>query len=433
MGLVGMLTGAAPPGLDAVHAGDDAWERGARRDARAHWILAAESTHPAVGMMAEARLLQVSGTAGLLTHGPRLDEHRARCPEEQAWCALAAVDVDVFLSRVGLPGDGLDARDRWTALEARLEPDAAPDLRGAVARRRAWLGDGQQPPRPPSPGLGTWTLGIAPFGATGLGLGGALVLAHPDVGLRGGRLSASVGGTSTGSARGQLSYDSPGSVWWHGQVQAARYRGVVLTGPLADARWSWRTLTVDLGPGLRRAAGSVWLGPSLLLDDAPGAPVTRGAGAMLGGLVQGSRWASSVDVRGVMGDYTLATGTAHVTLRAPSERWLGQLSVTPTHASDGCPLWRQPGWGGGVVLRHGAWQSLRYPVLSGAVAELRTRPLGRLQAGMFGEAAWGGQWAGGVGAGLSVRLPPSPQSALRVNVAWGSLGLGVSTGWGRSF
>ncbi|MBO83961.1 MAG: hypothetical protein CL927_01265 [Deltaproteobacteria bacterium] len=425
--------GAAPPGLDAVHAGDDAWQHGARRDAREHWLRAAASTHPAVGMMAEARLLQVSGTAGLLTHGPRLDEHRTRCPEAQSWCALAAVDVAVFLPRVGLGDAGLDVQSRWSAMEARLDPDPDPDLRAAVDRRRVWLGDEAEQPRPPSSGPGTWTLGLAPFGATGLGVGGAVVFAHPDVGLRGGRLHASVGATAAGSVRGQLAYDSPGSVWWHGQTQVARYRSVALSGAAATSRWSWRTVTVGAGPGLRRASSSVWLGPALLLDDAPGASVTRAVGAMMGGRTQHARWASSVDVRGVTGDYTLATGTAHVVMRSRSERLVGRLSVAPTHASSDCPLWRMPGWGGGVVLRHGGWQSLRNPVLSGAVAELRTRPIGRVQAAMFSEAAWGGQWVVGGGAGVSVRLPPNPQSALRVDVAWGSLGLGVSTGWGRYF
>lgn len=429
--LAAMLLGAAPPGLDAVHAGDDAWDRGDRREARLQWEAAAASTHPAVGVMAEARLLQVSGTVGLVTHGPRLDAHQARCPAEQPWCVLAGVDAAVFLARVGLADERSTARARLAALENASESD--PALLAAIQRRRRWVGTGEGTGEPPALGPGTWMAGLAPFGATGLGVGGAVMFTHPDVGLRGGHLRASVGGTTTGSVRAQAAYDAPGSVWWHAHLLGARYRGVALSETDTAAQWSWRTLTAGAGPGLRRTTHSIWAGPTVLLDDAASVGVTRSVGGALGAQVRFGRWASSIDGHGVTGDYTLCTGTGGVQLQSTSHRARVRLSVAPTLATAGTPLWRTPGWGGGVVLRHGGWQSLRHPVLTGTVAEVRTRPLGRFQGALYGEAAWGGQWVGGVGTGMVVRLPPSPRDALRVDVAWGTLGWGVSTGWGRDF
>ena len=427
------LLGAAPPGFEALTAGDDAWDAGLRADARRHWLEAADSAHPAVGAMAEARLLQVSGTPGLIVHGPRLDAHLARCPAAQPWCGLARVDAQLFQTRVGLPGRLDDAQTWLAALETApaLPEDAV--LVGAVARRRQWLGGTGAAPRPPVLGPGTWVVGVAPFGATGLGAGGAVVFSSPDVAHRGGRMHATVGATLGGSVRGLAAYDSPGRVWGHGLLQAGRYQGVVLAEAAPETRWSWRTLTATAGPGLRGEAGSIWVGPTLLMDEAPGTSRTTSGGGALGLDVGRSRWRTSVDAQAVGGDYTLATGTAHLVLRTASARALGRLSVAPTVASAEGPLWRTPGWGGGVVLRHGSWQSLRSPVLAGAVAELRARPIGRFEAGVFAEAAVGDRLVGGVGTGLAVQLPPSPRDVLRVDVAWGSLGLGVSTGWGRFF
>ena len=42
-------------------------------------------------------------------------------------------------------------------------------------------------------------------------------------------------------------------------------------------------------------------------------------------------------------------------------------------------------------------------------------------------------WHGGAGLGLRLRLPPRPNNTVRLDVAFGDGGLGISAGWGEAF
>jgi len=429
---VGLL-GAAPPDYEQVRAGDAAWDDKERRTAREHWEKAAASPHPAVAAMAELRLLQISGTSGLITHGIRIEKQRLRCPVKEPWCLLAEVDRQFFLGRVGMPHERQLGLSYLAQLEQSPSLSNDPLLRAAVEQRRAWIGTAEEPGTPPKTGPGTWTIGISPLGATGLGGGAAMNIYHPDVGLRGGRLSVGVGATNRGTLRGSFSYNAPGRVWWHTGVRAARYERVVLSTESRSSTESWGTLTAEVGPGLRKQWGAFWLGPALLRDAGETTTPQTGVGLELWARARWGPTRSSLRLLAAAGNYQIATGTGHVTLMSPTSRSLVRLSVAPTVASPEAPVWRIPGWGGGVVLKHGSWESLRHPVLSGISGEVRSPKLGRFQGAVYGEGALGDRPVAGAGAALMVGLPPSPQNALRLDVAWGSLGLGISTGWSRSF
>jgi hypothetical protein len=242
-----------------------------------------------------------------------------------------------------------------------------------------------------------------------------------------------VGATNRGALQGSFSYNAPGRVWWHTGVRAARYDRVVLSTETTSSTESWGTLTAEIGPGLREQWGAVWLGPALIRDAGETTTPQTGVGLELGARARWGPTRSSLRLLAATGSYQIATGTGHVSLVAPTSRALVRLSMAPTVASPDAPVWRIPGWGGGVVLKHGSWESLRHPLLTGIHGEVRSPRAGRFRAALYGEGALGGQPVAGVGAGLMVGLPPSPQDALRLDVAWGTLGLGISTGWGRSF
>ena len=428
-----VLLGAAPPDYTQIEAGDVAWDGKDRRTARDQWRAAAESPHPAVAIMAELRLLQVSGSLGLVVHGVRVESLRLRCPDGEPWCELAEVDRQVFLRQVGMPHSPALAHTKLAELEQSAGLVEDPVLRAAVAERRHWLGTVEEPGTPPIAGPGTWTIGVSPLGATGLGGGATISLDHPDVALRGGRLSLGVGATTRGNLQGHFSYNAPGRVWWHAGVRAHRYEKVVLSTAEASSTESWQTLTAEMGPGLRAPWGALWAGPALLRDTGETTVAQTAGGMELGARATWGPTRSTLRLYAATGDYQLATGTGHISLVAPGRRAVLRLSMAPTLVSDEAPVWRIPGWGGGVVLKHGSWQSLRHPLLTGTHAELRTPRWRRFQAALYGEAATGDRLVAGVGAGLMVGLPPSPQNPLRVDVAWGTLGWGVSTGWGRSF
>lgn len=427
------LLGAAPPGFDRVEAGDAAWDDNDRRAAREHWREASTSPSEAVAAMAELRLLQVSGSPGLVLHWIRMQSQRAACSSEDVWCLLVEVDRQLFLSRVGLPHNRRSALAELDRLEQAPQVAADPSLREAVTRRRTWLGTADQPGMPPRTGPGTWTVGVSPLGSTGLGGGAAVGFSNPDVGLRGGRLSVRVGATNRGNLLGSIAYNAPGRFWWHGAVRASRYERVMLATAGETATESWKTLTAEVGPGLRGPKASIWLGPVLLSDAGANAGAQTSGGVEVSARTRLGPSRSSFRMVAAAGDYRLATGLAQVRVAPSSGRVAVRLAAAPTAASPEAPAWRVPGWGGGVVLRHGSWQSLRHPLLAGATVELRTPRAGPFQATVYGEGAVGGQPVAGFGTGLLVGLPPSPQNPFRVDVAWGSLGLGISTGWGRAF
>jgi hypothetical protein len=427
------LLGAAPAGYDQIIEGDAAWDAKNRQAARQHWRAASASPSPAVAAMAELRLLQISGTTGLVAHGVRMELVRLRCTEGTPWCRLAEVDRQLFLQRVGLPHLRRLALNQLAELEGSPAMVEDESLRDAVALRRTWLGTADAPGSPPRPGPGTWTIGVSPLGATGLGGGVSLNFNHPDVALRGGRLSVSMGATTRGNLHGSLSYNSPGRIWWHTGVRTARYERVLLSTASGTTTESWQTLTAEVGPGLRKPWGAFWVGPALVRDAGATTPAQTSGGLEVGARARWGPSRSRLRLLAVAGDYRIASGTGHVSLVTPANRASVRLSLAPTAASPATPAWRIPGWGGGVVLKHGSWQSLRDPLLTGISAEVRSPRVGRFQVATYGEGAMGDRLVGGIGAGLLVGLPPSPQNALRVDAAWGTLGLGISTGWGRAF
>ncbi len=416
-GVVAMLQlGAAPAPLSYIEAGDAEWDAGNRPAARAAWETAAASAHPAVVAMAEARLLQVSGNLGLLAHGPKLDTALARCPEKDAWCRLARVDAAFFSARIGIPVDLSVAYDTAIALPAELEPHRQ--------RRLDWLTHA-----PPAASPGTWTLGLAPYGVTGLGFGLAATWNHPDVHLTGARVMASLGATSTGTVGGAIRWDGPGAQYLHADLSFAQTR-VQQPGSQGVVTQQWRGGSSAIGPGWR-CARSTWEVGARGNIDLRSVP-QRALGIDSTATLRYGPWSTQVSPVGLLGDYRLFTQTIDQRLvhkkTGIAARWVA--TATQAHRA---PQWRLPSFGAGSVLRQGPWQALRHPWLAGTVLEERVALPGPLSGVVFGEAAWGGRWVAGAGAGIRLALPPNPDAALRLDVAWGSLGWGISTGWGQAF
>jgi len=406
--------------MSHVTAGDRAWEAGDRRRARAEWVKAADSSHPATRAMAEARLLRVSGNIGLATHGPRRDAALSRCPQGVDWCALAQVDAELYGAALGLPAD-LTRAGRLLA-----QVDEA-ELASEVGRRETWLETGV----PTS--AGTWVLGVGPVGASGLGFGAAAVFRHPDLGLRGHQLSAHAGGTTSGNIVAGAIVDTWGTIGLHAEAAGQHAEVELYEASDTVRRTRWTALSTTAAPKLGSRRAGAWLGPTLWRDSAGSArwtsPGARGA----------AWWTTDAGTR-IFGEAT-AMGADHqlvygtVDLRSPPKA-AGpalRLAVTPTFAAEHTPTWRRPGWGGGEMLRQGAWARFRAPWLVGTVAEWRQPLHGPLHGAVFGELAWADRPVAGGGAGLRLALPPHPSATVRLDVAHGTGGLGISAGWGAAF
>ena len=435
---------AAPLGYATLEAGDRAWARGDRPAARSAWRAAAEASDPAVIAMAELRLLLVSGTAGLVVHGPRADAALRRCPEDRALCALARADRELFPAEIGVPSVNLtvaidEARRAVAALPAAanarlvwagaaplvaLDPEASGLAAALKAGRGAW----------PS-GPGTWAAGLAPVGGSGQGVGLGLQLRQPDLALRGGRLDAQLSLTQRGQASAGLALQSPPrpGLGTNGAVQVSRaVLDVYADGQRAQTLRFWSE-QLWVGPSWRAGRTTWTAGPQLRWDGSlPGHGGVARVGRALGG-----PWSAALTGEGARG---LALGAVELRRSPPDQGFAArlQLGAAPLHTA---PVWRLPALGGGALLRSapaGRWRSQAHAVL---IVEQRVA-LGQsglfslvpsLEGALIDDQADGWAPHGGGGLGLRLALPPRPTNTLRLDAAYGDGGLGISAGWGQAF
>ena len=432
----------------ALDEGDLAWAGGERGEARSAWRVAASSQDPAVRAQAELRLLLVSGSVGLAVHGPRADAALLQCPVEDAWCDIATAERELYLRQLGLPWSPGRTRTALARAEAAL-----PEV---VRTRRVWLGEVDPDelasvPIPPDglgqglqahagrypSGPGTWVLGLGVAGASGQGVGGGLRLVHPDLGWKGHRLTAEAGLTSRGA--GQLSL----------RLQTHPQQGAFTVASLRGQRLVQDTWQDGVAVGIEQAGVAVaslalgrqfdsgftvWAGP-MLRADLVNDELIQGHGA-----VGGTSWRPGPAWRHTLSLELSAVGTGFLGSRLelawipttagshPAVQLLGQWVPWSTG-----PDWRLPTVGGGQVLRSGSVGRLRAEELVAAVVEWRQGVGSALELVPFVEGAWVDGPHGGGGLGLRLKLPPRPNNTLRLDVAMGDIGFGLSVGWGDFF
>jgi hypothetical protein len=98
------------------------------------------------------------------------------------------------------------------------------------------------------------------------------------------------------------------------------------------------------------------------------------------------------------------------------------------------PWWRYPSAGGGLHLRLPLAQRLRAPSLYTGAVEMHLFPKSTFGAVLFTEGAYGEQVLfGAAGIGARVRVPPSPNNNLRLDIGYGTLGWGIYADIGEQF
>lgn len=439
------LAGTADAGDRAtLDSGDQAWREGRRPDARLAWRAAADAPDPAVRAQAEARLLLVSGNLGLAVHGPRAEAALAACPDADPWCALASADLILFGRAVGVPLPLDEAVEAARRAQPALPEPATARLVWAGASPTTALTD------PPAdaftaavlagggafpPGPGTWVVGVGALGGSGQGVGGGVRLVHPDARLAGWQVEATALLTSRLAGQAAVRVASPGP--WGASVQAQAARLVVdryaRDGAVTEGLVS--TASIRALPGRRTPSLGVGLGPVARWDTAGGQPL---AGH---GLAARARWLARPDGPRVqldggaevaLADYAHQEVDASLRVVSGDGRIAAWVHGAAAPWSEG-PYWRLPAAGGGQVLRHGALGRFRDRALAASAVEWRLRPGALLGGAVFAEGARIDGWHGGAGAGLRLRLPPRPHNTVRLDLAWGDGGLGVSAGWGEAF
>ena len=410
----------------ALEAGDAAWFAGDRAEAAAEWREAARADDPAVAAMAEVRLLRVSGNLGWMLHGPRADRALQACPVSDPWCDLAEADLDLTLRDLGLGGDVAHA-ERLARRAATALPEPASDRLGWAAQ-----------PWPSGPG--TWAVGLGVIGGPGLGFGGALRLAHPDLGWRGIRLDLSAMGTSRGAGSLSLGWRTPGEHPAAGALGLSRSVVDLYSDGVAETRLVDQ-ISAYAAPILKRGPASAYGGPLLRLD-------RERAWAAGHGLIAGGQ----LDLRqGGVGFFARASGELSLadyaygrinvdvreSVRVGPPLLAARLVAEATPWTDeDTPPWRLPAAGGADVLRGAPAGYYRGRALAGAALELRQELGPTVELVGFGEGVWvqdtGGLHPGG-GVGLRLRLPPRPDNTVRLDLGFTDAGWGLVAGWGETF
>ena len=410
----------------ALDTGDAAWAAGDRAVARQAWAEAAAAEDPAVRAMAEVRLLRVSGNLGWMWHGPRADRALMDCPTRDPWCDLAEADLDLTLRDLGLGGDVAHAE--------RLAQRAAATLPSPAAERLDWA-------RQPWPsGPGTWALGLGVIGGPGIGVGGALRLAHPDLGWRAIRLDLSAMATSRGAGSLSLAWRTPGDHPASGALSLSRSVIDLYDGGAAQ------TLTVDqisayAAPIFKHGAASVYGGPLLRLDRRQ--DWLAGHGLIVGGQLDRRSSGLGFFAR-TSGELSLADyAYGRINLDVRESLSVGPPVIAARLVAEAVPWtdpdtppWRLPSAGGADLLRGAPAGYYRGEALAGLAVELRQGLNDTFELVGFGEAVWvadtGGLHPGG-GLGLRLRLPPRPDNTVRLDLGFTDAGWGLVAGWGETF
>ena len=97
------------------------------------------------------------------------------------------------------------------------------------------------------------------------------------------------------------------------------------------------------------------------------------------------------------------------------------------------PWWRQPSAGGGRYLRLPFPQRIRSKNLYTGTFEWQLFPNKTLGGVFFAEGAYGEEIYRGAGLGARIRIPPSPNNNLRLDVGYSTLGWGVFANIGEQF
>ncbi len=416
---------------------------------------AIDSGEPEAVAMAHLRMLRFSGNLGLMVHGPRAEVPLFEAPAT-AWLTLAWADYHLLappqvgarpseairfaeVARGALPGPSMarlylaTGDRRW--LEEMEGRDDLDGLGQALLEH-----DGA-----PAPDPGTWFLSLGVAGAPGAGFGGGVTWIHPDLLLRGYRVSFGIAATTKGTYGTVLSFQTPGEVYGTTTLAASNTVRDLYDDEGARSVFGHEHFSASQGLGLPVASLRLSVGlkgrlDRTSLDEAwlrgvgPWSSLSMNRSTGWGGDRRGYRLSASVD--------TMQYEYEHLAYRLDARGYLGALrGVTAgrlswAHAPDQeTPFFLLP-TAGGAELHRGAWDSrYRARAIGTLDVEQRWMIIGPLEGVVFADAAWviDDGWHPGAGLGIRLILPPEEHNVVRFDVAVSDSAWGIYTGWGETF
>ena len=406
--------------------GDALWKYPTYHKAIKKWKEAKESHESAVSIMAQYRLLLISPSLLLPIDLIRIDRELGNCDIEDPRCLLARIDREIVLAALNYPLQEDFVDELLSFLQPRLPKE--------VEQRKTWLKILSSPPEnlshtgPFTRGPGSPSFSIGFFYGIRQGLGTHLGYHIPNVDHRLGDLSLYLSVGTTDYGRIGFRYNRIQPLWIKTEVDIRN----VNYFRFQNQEWeiiSMSSTQGSLSLGVKNEFYHFWLRPQFRWEQLEDPIAAHGLtmGVQLG--PEHARLSQRVDAS--FASYTHIRSTTTVQYRHPSG--LGfQLNADLCPVSE-APWWRQPSAGGGLYLRLPFAQRIRAKNLYTGTFEWQLFPEETLGGVFFAEGAYGDNIYAGAGVGARIRLPPSPNNNLRLDIGYSTLGWGIFADIGEQF
>lgn len=406
--------------------GDLLWKYPTYHKAINKWKEAKESHESAISIMAQYRLLLVSPSILFPIDLIRVDQELGNCDIEEPQCLLARVDREIILAALRYPLQQEFVLGLLSHIKEQLPTE--------VQQREQWLrilsskNNHAQMAGPFTRGPGAPSISVGFFLGVRQGLGTHLGYHIPNIDHRMGDLSLYLSVGTTDYGRVGFRYNRIHPLWIKTEadlrnVNYFRFR---------NEEWEIISMSSTQGSisiGYKKGVHHFWIGPQFrweeLSEPIPAHGLTMGL--QLG--PEHARIVQRLDTS--FASYMHIRSTTTIQYRHPIG--LGfQLNADLCPISE-APWWRQPSAGGGLYLRLPFAQRIRAKNLYTGTFEWQILPKQTLGGVFFAEGAYGDNLYAGAGVGARIRIPPSPNNNLRLDVGYSTLGWGIYADIGEQF
>lgn len=407
--------------------GDALWTYPTYHKAIKKWKEAKQSHEHAVSIMAQYRLLLVSSDIFLPFELIRTDQELAQCDIEDPRCILARVDREIILSSLGYPIQEEFIKELLTYIQKHL-PEETQRRREWIASQSAKEATSNTITGPTTRGPGSPSISVGFFYGVRQGIGTHLGYHLPNIDHRLGELSLYLSVGTTDYGRIGFLYNRLHPIWIKTEADLRN----VNYFRFQENEWDIISMSSTQGSlsfGYRKGNHHFWIGPQFRWEQLD-APIPA-HGLTMGFQIGPKHARIAQRVEASFASYNHVRSTTTIQYRHPIGFGI-QLNADVCPNSD-APWWRLPSAGGGLYLRLPFAQRIRSKNLYTGTLEWQVLPKQTFGGVLFAEGAYGDNLYGGAGIGARIRIPPSENNNLRLDVGYSTLGWGIFADIGEQF
>ena len=408
--------------------GDALWAYPTYHKAIQKWKEAKQSHEQAISIMAQYRLLLVSSDIMLPFHLIRADQELGQCDLEDPRCILARIDREIIFATLGYPIQSDFIEELLTYIQDNLPKEAHQRKQWLAYQSAEHSSPSESVTGPITRGPGSPSISVGLFYGIRQGIGTHLGYRIPNIDHRLGDLSLYLSIGTTDYGRIGFRYNRVHPIW------------IKIEADLRNVNYfrfqndEWEILPMSsthgsISFGYQHGTNHFWIGPQFRWEQLD-TPIAA-HGFNLGFQIGPDHARLNQRVEGSFSSYTHIRSTTTIQYKHPIGFGV-QLNADLCPDSE-APWWRLPSAGGGLYLRLPFAQRIRSQNLYTGTLEWQLFPKQTLGGVIFAEGASGKNIYAGAGVGARIRLPPSPNNNLRLDVGYSTLGWGIYADIGEQF